>query len=570
MKVFKKNSYAALLYVLGTSGSSGMEPAEGEKTYESYDKNLWQIHGSSIARDSAALQRGLASLQLPTQMLFEQKVAESDRQVLYSVYALSKRIPREHAIGMQKFEEIMSLARSFYALEHTFDIRPYVAANIFGATSKQIAEYCAHKTDVDEAAIDSLIKHPQFMYQHAPYTTPSVEKAQVARCGKNPIVINAALWSINPDDEHELWCETLMQVPAAIKKLTKPLVALCASEGDLFAATHSGAILRPYRSNTALVCDEVVVCHHPITHIAATESGASIIAADAEHVSIIVRSNGSYITHTIDYSPLQLVGIRDVGKSYQAIAVTAPQIKTKKSLTTYWDIQEQNAPKLINKELVVAQEAPQEYALGKNNVLYCALKTKSGEWCLASIRTDLIPELAPPENGSRHTPSSVVQKIVHTHINPSGTLSIGYAQREKIGKSWIIWDHTTDEIHELPDNMYDAVVPEDVASNGDISVLAGNNKTGYSRITIHARPHLTFVQDPKSSFKCKLLLLAAVGAHCMDGLLSIEDDQHWKEPFNELPKNLQDTLTALYPVYTKSLLGGSGKSIIKTKGVSGT
>ncbi len=45
-----------------------------------------------------------------------------------------------------------------------------------------------------------------------------------------------------------------------------------------------------------------------ITHIAATESGASIIAADAEHVSIIVRSNGSYITHTIDYSPLQLVG----------------------------------------------------------------------------------------------------------------------------------------------------------------------------------------------------------------------------------------------------------------------
>ncbi len=87
---------------------------------------------------------------------------------------------------------------------------------------------------------------------------------------------------------------------------------------------------------------------------------------------------------------------------------------------------------------------------------------------------------------------------------------------------------------------YDSVVPKTLHQMA-IYRTRGHNKTGYSRITISCSSILRLFQDPKSSFKCKLLLFAAVGAHCMDGLLSIEDDQHWKS----LSTNCQRTFKIL-------------------------
>lgn len=514
--------------------------------------------------DSETLQAGLEALQISPQELFERKIPnEADRQIIYTFYALSKRFSHEKALGKNTFEQIVSLARSFHLLRHRIDIRPYFAANVFSATSNQINGYCAHKTDADEATVDAFLTHPQFMYQRAPYTTPQREKLPITSCGKHPIVIASALWSINPHDERVLWYSSLTKKISEIKKLTQPIATLCGSEKDLFAATHSGVVIRPYCDNEKILCDEIVACDHPITHMAATTSGTYIIAGNTNFLSIIARSNGSYVMHKIDQLSLQKLGIQDKGTHYWAIAVGKPTDIDKKNLLTYWSITPSKEPRLVKKELSITQEAPQQYTIGKNNILHCALRTKSEEWALSSIRSNIIPGLALPLSGSGHIPKTPADEIAHIYTNPTGDLSIGWAERKETKKSWVIWDHTTDEIHELPDFSYETVLPVGVSADGDITLLAGSTNAGYTQITINARPHLSFINNPKSSFKSKLLLLAAVGAHCVEGILSIEDDPHWKEPFNEIPSDLQKALTELYPVYTKSLLGGPGKSIIK-------
>lgn len=515
-------------------------------------------HGNTILQDSKALSTRCLFTH-PHQELQDSLISlipnEIQRKVIYALYADAKKLSIKKRLKQSSLATLISLAQSFHALQHRIPIEKYLANALLHASGSEI-EKISESPEL-QTAIDALVQSPNFFYRRAPRSVqPIITELPNVVCGTNPVVLDGALWSIDPKDRKNLWFSRYRGEPLSfLTKVGEEIAVLCAAinPAQIFCATALKNIFNArFYSTEKRVLKKICQCEHGITTITASADGSLILASGNNKISIIKPDIGIIQAHALHGNPIDTVSIFQIEtkdfKSWVAVAVERPQDTGDKLV--YWRLTQDSEPSRIIKRIFGEFNDTPLCAMPYQQKVRAVVTPDTGELTVLELDTNTIMHAISGEEVLFHQPPIAWEKITDIATNGTGDLTIARAWREKTGKSLIIWDHSADVMHELPDLEFETVVPGTISSTGLVSFFCAQKDGVLCEFSLNARPFAALMNNPKTSLLMKLFFIALSTKSAID--FSDPQKSHWKKAFDELP---QEYKTLLLPHNTTHQYG---------------